>query len=164
MSISKDLFLAILAMDSYNRGYGAGITGLSEVSDGTTKIGTATVSKNIQDAGISAEAQAAGFYAISYDTEYGKVISYRGTDKAGSVLPSGGIPGNADELFFTDFLLTRFDDFDETSVHLASRFYNAVKASTTGPINTTGHSLGGALAGFVGAMNGVSITRSNPCK
>ncbi len=26
MSISKDLFLAILSMDAYNRGYGAGIT------------------------------------------------------------------------------------------------------------------------------------------
>ena len=25
MSISKDLFLAILSMDAYNRGYGAGV-------------------------------------------------------------------------------------------------------------------------------------------
>ncbi len=28
MTLSKDLFLAILSMDSYNRGYGQGIRGL----------------------------------------------------------------------------------------------------------------------------------------
>ena len=34
--MNRDLFLAILAMDSYNRGYGAGVSGLSE----SGKIGT----------------------------------------------------------------------------------------------------------------------------
>ena len=29
MTISKDLFLAILSMDAYNRGYGTGLAGLN---------------------------------------------------------------------------------------------------------------------------------------
>lgn len=29
MTISRDLYLAILSMDSYNRGYGEGVFGLS---------------------------------------------------------------------------------------------------------------------------------------
>lgn len=41
MSISQELFLSILAMDSYNRGYGAGISSLSEKSDGSVSIGNA---------------------------------------------------------------------------------------------------------------------------
>jgi hypothetical protein len=39
MAISRDLFLSILALDSYNRGYGAGISNLSD-TDGT-RLGTA---------------------------------------------------------------------------------------------------------------------------
>ena len=42
MTISKDLFLAILSMDSYNRGYGEGIAGLGGIN---SKIGTATLRK-----------------------------------------------------------------------------------------------------------------------
>jgi hypothetical protein len=30
MAVSKDLYLALLSMDSYNRGYGAGIDGLGD--------------------------------------------------------------------------------------------------------------------------------------
>ena len=73
MSISKDLYLAILAMDSYNQGYGKGL------DHGKTQIGSATVkdiSSGLDDSGW----QDAGFYAVAYDTEYGTVISYRGTD------------------------------------------------------------------------------------
>lgn len=44
MALTSDLFHAILAMDVYNRGYGAGISGLSEASNGTIKIGQASVS------------------------------------------------------------------------------------------------------------------------
>lgn len=89
MAISKDLFLSILAMDSYNRGYDAGISnGGDEDSDGLgrigSKIGTATVVADDN----SSEAQAASFYAIAYDIGADgpeglanqTVISYRGTD------------------------------------------------------------------------------------
>ena len=40
MTISKDLFLSILSMDAYNRGYNPGIEGLSDAPG--TRIGNAT--------------------------------------------------------------------------------------------------------------------------
>jgi hypothetical protein len=86
MTVSdKDLFLAILAMDSYNRGYNAGIED-GDVSDRNglgdsvgTQIGTATITLASDSRPISPEV-AAGFYAVAYQTQYGTVISYRGTD------------------------------------------------------------------------------------
>jgi len=95
MTISKDLFLAILSMDAYNRGYGAGLTDGENVdADGNDVDGLGIVNAQIGRADVisqegSPEAQAAGFYAIAYkitddaaidglatgDT----VISYRGT-------------------------------------------------------------------------------------
>jgi hypothetical protein len=63
MTISRDLFLAILSMDSYNRGYAPGIQNLL-ISD---SIGTATI---LTDASAELDANVvfnAGFYAIAYD-------------------------------------------------------------------------------------------------
>ena len=59
--MNRDLFLAILALDSYNRGYGPGIEGLSSTGD----IGKANI-LTFPDS-VSAGWQAAGFYAIAYD-------------------------------------------------------------------------------------------------
>jgi hypothetical protein len=42
MPISNDLFLAILSMDSYNRGYNAGVRGLTGTSSSNAKLGRAT--------------------------------------------------------------------------------------------------------------------------
>ena len=96
MPISKELMLAILAMDSYNRGYNAGIVdpngsaqkGLSL----TGQIGNATINANsdvLKDANGNRLDVPASFFAISYS--FGgnappglanqKVISYRGTDR-----------------------------------------------------------------------------------
>ena len=41
MTISKDLFLSILSMDAYNRGYNSGIDDLSDAPG--TQIGNATI-------------------------------------------------------------------------------------------------------------------------
>lgn len=89
MTISKDTFLAILAMVSYNQGYGRGI------EHGKTQIGSATA-KSLISSGVNQEQyqawQDAGFYAIAYDvdasgvdglTKDTTVISYRG--KAASI-------------------------------------------------------------------------------
>lgn len=76
--MSTDLFKAILAMDSYNRGYGAGInlTG--------TQVGDATILKDssVLKDGEQRLDQPAGFYAIAYQegTNGPVTISYRGTD------------------------------------------------------------------------------------
>ena len=90
MTISKDLMLSILSLDAYNRGYGAGIGGLSE----TGQIGSATL-KTRDEIGVTATEytawQAAGFYAVSYEIGEGvegidagtTVISYRGTNNFG---------------------------------------------------------------------------------
>ncbi|MBZ0164883.1 MAG: hypothetical protein K8H74_19500 [Notoacmeibacter sp.] len=102
MAISKDLFLAILSMDAYNRGYGAGIEDPAETGGGlgvsdethTYRIGNATILMDANDS--EGVAQAAGFYAVAYELtgSYANpdgsslaagdtVISYRGTDARG---------------------------------------------------------------------------------
>ncbi|MEO1065838.1 MAG: hypothetical protein AAFW47_00525 [Pseudomonadota bacterium] len=81
--MNDDLFLAILAMDAYNRGYEPGISGLGGSG---SQIGTATFKQDDQ----SDEAIGAGFYAAAYELSNGqKVISYRGTDD-----PSGARGGS----------------------------------------------------------------------
>lgn len=74
--MNRDVFLSILAMDSYNRGYGPGIKGLPS----SGKLGNATI-LNID---LPNGSQAAGFYAIAYDWAHDgqneTVISFRGTD------------------------------------------------------------------------------------
>jgi cytosine/adenosine deaminase-related metal-dependent hydrolase len=100
MPISKDLFLAILSMDAYNRGYGAGLSDGEHIENGVdlglgealgAGLGTATISKRLSDVSdtFAAEAQAAGFYAIAYKVkgvdgiaDGTTVISYRGDIRA----------------------------------------------------------------------------------
>jgi len=92
--ISKDLFVSILAMDAYNRGYDAGISdGVSLDENGTDidglgeagqQIGAAT----IMNVPLPGGSEAADFYAIAYEISADgpeglanqTVISYRGTD------------------------------------------------------------------------------------
>jgi len=84
MSISPELMYAILSMDAYNRGYGAGIADggqgdLDGLGDAIgTQIGTATVVARSSSDENSDEV-VAGFYAIAYDWNGQTVISYRGT-------------------------------------------------------------------------------------
>ena len=77
MSISPELLYAILAMDSYNRGYGEGVEGLGGIG---SSIGDAefVVQSNII---ATSDEVAAGFYASAYEVDGAVVISYRGTDK-----------------------------------------------------------------------------------
>ncbi|PXW76083.1 hypothetical protein C7451_106249 [Blastomonas natatoria] len=80
--ISRNVFLSILAVDSYNRGYGQGILGLSPSGN----IGNATIEFQSRVSPESGEV-GAGFYAIAYDmtgvagfSAGQTVIAYRGTD------------------------------------------------------------------------------------
>jgi hypothetical protein len=78
MAISRDLFLSILALDFYNRGYGAGKTIIGNDALGT-KLGTAEIIKRSG----SADPADKGFYGIAYSWNGEKIISYRGTDNYG---------------------------------------------------------------------------------
>ncbi len=83
MNISPDLKYALLALDSYNRGYGAGIgdspNGLGE----TGEFAGGTI-LNREQFGIDSkkldEWGEAGFFAVADKIDGQTIISYRGTD------------------------------------------------------------------------------------
>lgn len=78
--MTNELFLAILSMDAYNRGYGHGLDVVAAGAS-ATNIGNATIGLNSTElsAGIPG-GQAASFFAQSYTWGNQKVIAYRGTD------------------------------------------------------------------------------------
>lgn len=75
-ALSKDLFLAILAMNAYNRGYDSGILLPQSATSGigNATLGIATNSET------QPEAVAASFFAQAYTLNNQTIISYRGTD------------------------------------------------------------------------------------
>jgi hypothetical protein len=80
---NPDLFRAILAMDAYNRGYGAGMksvgSGPNEGLTGT-RIGVATIGI-ASSSEIGSNQLEASFFAQAYNLDNGPtIISYRGTD------------------------------------------------------------------------------------
>jgi hypothetical protein len=80
MAMNRKVFLSILAMDSYQRGYAPGIKGLPQLAAGASvKIGTATLTSD-SEAKLGPSAEAAGFYASAYQWGGETIISYRGTD------------------------------------------------------------------------------------
>jgi Lipase (class 3) len=149
MTTTKDLLLAILAMDSYNQGYGAGLV------TGATQIGSANLFTDSSIKLSETTTKAAGFYAAAYDTPYGKVISYRGTDVL-SLNPFG-----ASDIYNGWLAAT---GLQTSQVGLAYGFYNSVLSTPEKPITyesgaqanviLTGHSLGGGLAGMVAGLSG----------
>ncbi|RRN67241.1 hypothetical protein [Agrobacterium deltaense] len=156
MSLSPDLLLAILSMDAYNRSYNAGI-GIDAKVIGTAavKIDSETIFKDpaIEPAKLSSAA-AAGFYAVAYDTEYGTVISYRGTDNPS--LFSNVDAGGGD---IYKGWVTGGGAWQTNQVRLAQEFFEAVtgmqdRDPRDGQAILTGHSLGGGLAGFIASLHG----------
>ena len=147
MTISKELFLSILAMDSYNRGYDPGI--LLDANAGG--IGAATIAADSTSV-IGSDAQAAGFYALSYTWNGQTVISYRSTDNIGAL---GGGDGASD--FWRGWITGAGVLVPGGQAQLAVDFYNSVTggsvlAGESGGAVLTGHSLGGGLAGFIGSF------------
>lgn len=155
--MDRDLFLAILAMDAYNRGYGEGVT--LPVILNSTQIGNATITHQ-SDVDSNSDEINAGFYAIAYNVSgvagFGsteKVISYRGTNFDPSY-PTG------ESVFSSPIVKDAFNGWsvgagfeDASQAELAIRFYEDVAnqsvfnpISSGSPILFTGHSLGGGLA------------------
>jgi hypothetical protein len=149
----KDLMYAILSMDSYNRGYNAGISNLG--GEGAL-LGAIEVSKNAEQLLDAGAAQSAGFYAVAYQWNGETIISYRGTS-AESVLE-----------FLKDAnsgWATCAGGYLNEQAKLAAEFYQAVTGTQTtdpgviseggnaSPVTLVGHSLGGGLPGLAAKDN-----------
>jgi hypothetical protein len=150
MAISDDLFLAILSMDAYNRGYAAGLgSGPLGLGDVGSSIGNATVITQSPSNPNSLEVQKS-FFAQAYTWNGQTVISYRGTDT-----PSPFSSGND---FWTGWTLgAGFPSASQGT--MARQFYETVTgqsvfAAAPSDVILTGHSLGGGLAGFIAALSG----------
>jgi hypothetical protein len=145
--MNNDVFLSILAMDSYNRGYGAGVS-FGENSDAAgTQLGIATIQSHSSNDLTSPEV-ASGFYALSYSWNGQTVISYRGTD-------SYKIFSGASDLWNGWTVGAGFSESPQAT--LAMDFYQSVTFHSVFDHGSTplltGHSLGGGLAGFIGALS-----------
>ena len=73
--MNRKVFLSIIAMDSYQRGYAPGINGVTG-----SKIGTASILQDSSDRLGFSVTSATGFFAQSYTWGSETIISYRGTD------------------------------------------------------------------------------------
>jgi Ca2+-binding RTX toxin-like protein len=156
--MNRDTFLAVLAMDSYNRGYGQGV--LIKPGDslaGQNEVGRQLGNATVMVQNITVQAQAIGFYALAYSWNGETVISYRGTDfNTGKNIVNDVKNGWSS---FTGI-------GTNSQFKLAKDFFTTVTGAgfpvgtAAGPGNTTltGHSLGGALAGYVGARGLPSST------
>ncbi|MFK0691159.1 calcium-binding protein [Mesorhizobium sp. IMUNJ 23033] len=144
MATQTDLFLAILALDAYNRGYNPGMTFAGSSAAPGTAIGDATIAVALPNAST-------GFYAVAYQWDGETVISYRGTT-------FDGLPNWRDVLFGW----TLSAGLGQASqAQQALNFYAYVEQNFAGgvggqDIQLTGHSLGGGLAGFVSDIVGAS--------
>lgn len=150
--MNDNLKKALLAMDVYNRGYNFGIDlGGGILSENTTNhLANFKILTNSTLVFGGSVAQNIGFYAIAYQnlTTSEVIISYRGTD---------GQPNTVDWL---NGYLVGAGDPDEPQSRMAFQFYQEVAKALNGGnpadpyaanISLTGDSLGGGLAGLVGA-------------
>jgi RTX calcium-binding nonapeptide repeat (4 copies) len=140
------LFKAILAMDSYNRGYNEAVT--LPIVLNQTQIGSATIIAQ-SDKDPANTPFNASFYAIAYQYNSQTTISYRGTDALTDVT-TGWLLGGG--------------NYNAPQGGMAIDFYKAVATQLGGSgvnlqtvnISLTGHSLGGGLAGYVASLYGKS--------
>ena len=144
-TLDPDVFLSLLALDAYNRGYGQNVGGLPS----TGWIGQAEIVSQSNFASGSDEVNA-GFYGIAYNWQGQTVFSYRGTNI------ENGLP-QSDDVFNGWSLGAGFSSSSQGQ--LAVKFYEAVSGVDSiydynaGTAIFTGHSLGGGLAGYVGALS-----------
>ena len=149
MSVSSELMMAILSMDAYNRGYGAG----TALDQNASRIGDAIIDRDSSILGADGDIRrdiSAGFYGIAYEWNGATVISYRGTnaetaanfttDALNGYFVGAGYPQNNQAYLAADFFqaITGTTDLDPSSAHVL----------------LTGHSLGGGLAGFIASIYG----------
>lgn len=159
MAISDELFLAILSMDAYNRGYNAGFSNIIDEDIGLdSNSGLGGVGSEIGDAVVvrqdnSEQAQSIGFYAVSYQWGGKSIVSYRGTDNLNFPFSSSNDIANG---------WINATGTTTQQAELALEFYQEVTGQSvfnnSTPLDTivTGHSLGGGLAQIVSSLSGVT--------
>lgn len=136
MAVSNTLMMALLSLDSYNRGYAPAM----QISN-STQLGNATIGGSSSTTQGSAEVNDS-FFAQSYTWNGKIIISYRGTDNLGVDSLSGyGLS---------------FGNGNSPQAKYAYMFYKSFGPAAN--IELTGHSLGGGLAGYVSALSGKSAT------
>ena len=82
MTMSKDLLFALLFLDAYDRGFGAGLedreTGLTNEGIGHARV------VDRREVGVDVDVydqwKEVSSHAEAYATSYGRVIAHRGTD------------------------------------------------------------------------------------
>ena len=149
----EQMIQAILALDVYHRGYNT--TGILEGSDRLYDYNLS--SRTSQDSNLisGVDHQAIGFFAQEYTSDDGEtVVAYRGTDDAFDLSPIGttdvrngfgigaGLPHGPQGKAAVDFYNSIIGDGDPY----------------TSPVQVTGQSLGGGLAGYVAALYGKDAT------
>ncbi|TFI56471.1 DUF2974 domain-containing protein [Sphingomonas parva] len=131
--MDEDLFLSIAAMDAYYRN-----NPNSQLQISGNQIGNAVVVR-------TSPPSSSGFSAVQYSVvgdgvgalEAGTpIIAYRGTDQIVDIRS----------------WVTIFSNPNAPQIEEAIDFYRSADDLTSSPIVLTGHSLGGALAGMVGAL------------
>ena len=97
--MNREVFLSLLALDSYNRGYGQSV--LLNAGDSTSGqgeadrlIGTARISRQ-SDVEVGTPGVSAGFYAIAYEWNGETIISFRGTNFPNNILEATEAESNA---------------------------------------------------------------------
>jgi Ca2+-binding RTX toxin-like protein len=142
--MTNDLMAAILAMDVYNRTSNEGVFGLPG------RVGAYVGGARI--IAIDDTHRAQGFYAVAYEYNGKRIISYRGTDKI-DVTPSGDI--------LTGWVVGG-GLVSGNQAQWALDFYRQVTGKNAweqapGDVVLTGHSLGGGLAGYVGSITHAQV-------
>ncbi len=161
MALTRDLYLAILSLDVYNRDYDD-VVRLAE-SDRIGEAGILGLGGIDPDGSLYAAWQDEGFYAIAYDTSGiaavggDLILSFRGTNPNFWNPETGGVPILRDAWNGWTAALG-LSGTDSGQMVLALDFYGEILAAEgTDPARagTAGHSLGGGLGGFVAAVYGM---------
>jgi hypothetical protein len=147
--MNRDLFLAILSLDSYNRGYGRGVNfGPNSAAPIRNEAGARIGNATVLNVDLPQGSQAAGFYAIAYQVsgvsgiaDGTTVIAFRGSDN---------IPGLWD--IFTNYVTGTPSNSDANSgfgiavgspygpqAALAIRFYQAALGNSGDTMEFRGH-------------------------
>lgn len=159
MTITKDLMMAILSMDAYMRGYNEQV----DVDD-KQQVGAATVLESVTLGDVDSRTGenfsvldfSASVYSINPSEidglDSGHVVAFRGTDNY------NGLFNFESELLVRDRQIFLNGDGTVRQLYLASNYLRDQENQYGRDIYLTGHSLGGVLAGFTGAIRDLDAT------